>query len=76
MAAEEVIDFPLWAQLSRRPCFSALSPPEPVAEPPPWKDKRRELTKLLPSTAAGAFPFANKTVSTLYTPCGFGGPTI
>jgi hypothetical protein len=35
MAAEEVIHFPLWAQLSQRLNFPALSPPEPVAEPPP-----------------------------------------
>jgi hypothetical protein len=35
MAAEEVIHFPFWAQLSQRPNSPALSPPEPVAEPPP-----------------------------------------
>jgi hypothetical protein len=36
MAAEEVIHFPFRVQLSLRPHFSALSPPEPVANPPPY----------------------------------------
>jgi len=31
MAAEEVIHFSLWAQLSQRPNSPALSPPEPVS---------------------------------------------
>ena len=35
MAAEEVIHFPFWAQLSKRPNSPALFPPEPVAKPPP-----------------------------------------
>jgi len=35
MAAEEVIHFPFWAQLSRRPNSPILSAPEPVAKPPP-----------------------------------------
>ena len=35
MAAEEVIHFSFWAQLSRRPNSLAFIPPEPVAEPPP-----------------------------------------
>jgi hypothetical protein len=35
MAAEEVIHFPFWAQLSTCPCSPALSPPEPVVESPP-----------------------------------------
>jgi hypothetical protein len=36
MAAEEVIHFPFWAQLSRCVNSPDLSPPEPVAESPPW----------------------------------------
>ena len=43
MAAEEVIHFPLWAQLSRRPSSPALSPPEPVAEPPPVAENRTDV---------------------------------
>lgn len=39
MAAEEVIHFPFWAQLSWRP--NSPLPPEPVAEPPPWLKMRR-----------------------------------
>jgi hypothetical protein len=35
MAAQEVIHFPFWAQLPLRPHSPGLSPPEPVAEPPP-----------------------------------------
>jgi hypothetical protein len=35
MAAQEVIHFLFWAQLSRRSNSPALPPPEPVAEPPP-----------------------------------------
>jgi hypothetical protein len=35
MAAEDVIYFPFRAQLSPRPNCLPLTPPEPVAEPPP-----------------------------------------
>jgi hypothetical protein len=35
MAAEEVIQFPFWAQLSPSPYSPVLIPPEPFAEPPP-----------------------------------------
>jgi hypothetical protein len=35
MAAEEVIHFSFWAQLSQRANSPVLIPPEPVAEPPP-----------------------------------------
>jgi hypothetical protein len=35
MAANEVIFFLFWAQLSLRLAFPALLPPEPVAESPP-----------------------------------------
>lgn len=35
MAADEVIVFPFWTQLSQRLEFPALRPPDPVAESPP-----------------------------------------
>jgi hypothetical protein len=41
MAAEEVIHFPFWAQLSKGFNSPALFLPEPVAEPPPQPDTRR-----------------------------------
>lgn len=43
MAAEEVIHFSFWAQLSQRRNSAALAPPEPVAEPPPWLKTGRML---------------------------------
>ena len=36
MAGRELIHFPFWAQLSSPPLFPVLSPPEPVAESPPY----------------------------------------
>jgi len=53
MAAEEVIHFPFWAQASLRPHSSALSPPEPVAEPPPSWTMERHLSSLT-KTFAGS----------------------
>jgi hypothetical protein len=41
MAAREVIHFPSEAQLSTRPQFPALIPPEPVAESPPQSEKTK-----------------------------------
>jgi hypothetical protein len=35
MAAEEVIHFSFWAQLSPRPNSPVVIPADPVAEPPP-----------------------------------------
>jgi hypothetical protein len=44
MAAKEVIHFPLLVQLSPRCCIAILSPPEPVAEPPPLVKTGRILS--------------------------------
>jgi hypothetical protein len=46
MAAQEVIHFLFWAQLSRCSNSPALSPPEPVAEPPPQPEDRANLCPL------------------------------
>jgi len=45
MAAEEVIYFPFWAQLSLRPNSPAFCPPEPVAESPPFAENRTDVSR-------------------------------
>jgi hypothetical protein len=45
MAAEEVIHFLFWAQLSPRPNSPTLPPPEPVAESPPELKTWRMFTR-------------------------------
>jgi hypothetical protein len=51
MAAEEVIYFSFWAQLSPRPKSPAPSPPEQVAEPPPLVENIKEVCLSRPNFA-------------------------
>jgi hypothetical protein len=65
MAAEEVIYFPFWAQLSPRPNSPAPSPPEPVAEPPPLAENRTDISLVIRFQTARRFVCPSDTLDDL-----------